>query len=94
MARDEGCRVRVFAITERVGFPRIGELVCISAGVPIENAPDGVIARDVRVKGSTIVVSFWWGGTGSGSRRWSQRACDHTSRGNIGPRWGPGGRGG
>lgn len=88
MSRDERRGIGVFAITELVGFPRVRELVCISAGLSVENAPDGIIAGDVRVEARTVAANFRRGGTGSGNGWWGRRACNHTSRGNIGQRWG------
>jgi len=94
MTRDERGEIRVFAITEGVGFPPVRELVCVSAGVSVENAPDKIITGDIRVKACIIVAALRGGGTGLGGRRWGRKACNHTSWGNSRLRWGCGGRGG
>jgi len=91
MTRDERGSIRVFAVTECVGFPRVREHVCVSVGVSVENAPDRIITGDVWVKTCISVADFrGGGGTGRGRRRWGLRACNHTSRGNSRPRWGRG----
>jgi len=93
ITRDERRGIRVCAITEHVSFPQVGELVCVSARVSVENAPDRIVTGDVRVKACIIVGGFRGGGTRSGDGVWGRRTCNHTSRGNSGPRWGRGGIG-
>jgi len=67
MTRDERRGMRVLAITERVGFPRVRELVCISAGVSVDNAPDRIILGDVRVEARITVADLPGGAWGLGA---------------------------
>jgi len=65
MTRDERRGMRVLAIMERVGFQRVRELVCISAGVSVENALDRIILGDVRVEARITVADLRGGGHGA-----------------------------
>jgi len=56
MTPDKRGGIRVLAISDRVGFPRVREHVCLSAGVSVENAADTIIMGDIRVKASVIVA--------------------------------------
>jgi len=94
MTGDEKGGISALAITERVGFPRVRELVCISAGVCVESSPDGIITGDVRVKAPIVAVHFRGGGMGPGGQKWGRRTCHHTRRGNNRLRWGREGSGG
>jgi len=67
MAQDARCGVAVFWIRKCVCFPPVRELVCVSAGVPVENELVRIVTGDVQVKAHSIAADVWVGARGVGT---------------------------
>jgi len=48
----------VFAITERVGFPRVRKPVCVTGRISVESWLDRTVTGDVRVEARGLVGGF------------------------------------